>query len=64
MEIENGDDDVLEEAFVGNDYNLCSKGETKANDSPYTSNMVAKKTTPAMTSLEKSLEKVKDNGKD
>jgi hypothetical protein len=34
MDIENGDGDVLEEACVGNDYNLWSKGAPKANDSP------------------------------
>ena len=29
----------MEEACVGNDYNIQSKGAPKTNDSPYTSNM-------------------------
>ena len=62
MEIDNGD--VLEEACVGNEYNLSIKGAPKANDSPSTSKMVAKKTTPTVISPKKSLKKDKDNWKD
>ena len=54
----------MEEACVGNDYNLWSKGATKSNDSPYTSNMDVKKTTPIVTSTKIYLDKDKDNGKD
>ena len=63
MEIDNGDDDVLDKESVGNDYNLRSEGAPKYNNPTSTSNMVSKKTTP-MTSPKKSLEKAKDNGKD
>ena len=33
------DDDIMEEACVGNDYNLQSKGAPKINDFPSTSKM-------------------------
>ena len=64
MEIDNGYDDVLEEACVGNDYKLHSKGVLKYNDSPSTLNMVAKKTHATTISTEMYLEKVKDSRKD
>ena len=36
-ELDDIDDDIMEEACVGNNYNLRSKGEPKTNDSPSTS---------------------------
>ena len=53
MERDNGYDDVLEEACVGNDYNILSKGTPKSNDFTYASKTVAKKTTPIAKSLER-----------
>ena len=64
MEVDNGDYDVLEEACVGNDYNLQSKGVPKSNDSPSTLKMATKKTPTTTTSTEIYQEKAKDNGKD
>ena len=63
-EVDNGDDDVLEEACVGNYYNLWSKGAPKYNDSPSSSKMVAKKMSSVATYTKISLEKAKDNEKD
>ena len=57
------DDDVLEEACVGNDYNLRIKGAPKYNNSPSTSKMIVEKTTHTVTSPEKSSEKDKYKGK-
>ena len=64
IEVNNGDDDVLEEACAGNDYNLQSKSAPKYNDSPSTLKMVVKKNTLAVTSTEISPDKAKYNGKD
>ena len=64
MVVDNGDDDLLEEACVGNDYNLWSKGAPKYDDSPSTAKMVMRKTPDAATSTKIYLEKVQDNGKD
>ena len=36
-ELDDIDDDIMEEACVGNDYNLRSKGSPKINDFPSTS---------------------------
>ena len=47
------DDDIMEEACVGNDYNIQSKDEPKINDFPSTLKIVT-------TSTEISLEKTKD----
>ena len=58
------DDYVMEEACVGNDYNLQSKGALKYNDSSYSSKTGVKKTLASTTSTGKSPEKAKDNGKD
>jgi hypothetical protein len=63
MEVDNGDDDVLEEACVGNDYNLQSNHAPKYNDSPSTSKIVVKNTTLAVTYTKISPDKAKDNGK-
>jgi hypothetical protein len=53
-EIYDIDDDIMEEACVGNDYNLRSKGAPKTNYSPSTSKMIV--ATPA----ERSSEQTKD----
>ena len=63
-EVANGDYDVLKEACVGNDYNLWSKGAPKCEYSSSTLKMAMKKTLATMASIEISLEKGKDNGKD
>ena len=59
----------MEEACVGNDYNLCSKGALKLDDSPSTmktdtknNTMVA--STSKQTSTDKSPEKEKENEKE
>ena len=36
------DDDIMEEACVGNDYNIHNKGAPKSNDSPYTLKTITK----------------------
>ena len=48
-ELDDIDDDIMEEACVGNDYNLWSKDAPQINDSP-------------STSKSKSLENIKDGG--
>ena len=63
-EVDNGDDDILEESCVGNDYNLRSKGMPKCADPSSTSKTTTKKTPTTMTSTEIYPEKVKYNGKD
>ena len=68
--MDNKDDDVMEEACVGNDYNLQSKSSPTSNNSISTSKIATKKTpstatsTPKETSIEKSPEKEKKNEKD
>ena len=57
------DDDIMEEACVGNDYNLWSKGAPKTNDSPSTSKTVAKKTPTIAKSVERSSKQTKDTRK-
>lgn len=57
------DDGVMDEACVGNDYNLRSKGSLKYNDSTSTLKMDVKKTLDTTTSTRISREKDKDNGK-
>jgi hypothetical protein len=70
IEMDNEDDDVMEEACVGNDYNLRSKGVPTYNNPPSILNMTTKKThvvetyTSKETSTEKSPEKDKTNEKD
>ena len=64
MKVDIEDDDVLEEACIGNDYNLQSKGAPKCVDSSSTWKMVVKKTPSTETSTEISPKKAKDNGKD
>ena len=44
VEVDNDDDYIMEEARVGQDYNVDSKGNPKLNDSPSASKIVAKKT--------------------
>ena len=58
------DDDVMEDACVGNDDNLQSKGALKSNDYPSTSKTDAEKTLAVETSTKISPKKAKDNGKD
>ena len=57
------DYDVMEEACVGNYYNLRSKGALKSNDSLSSLKTGVRKTLDATTSTEKSLERDKYNGK-
>ena len=70
MEVDNDDDDIMEEACVGHDYNLHSRGTPKSNDSPYTVKTIAKKnptkvaSTYRETSIDKSNEKEKENDKE
>ena len=61
---EDDDHDIIEKACIGNDYNLCSKGAPKLNDSPSTMNTNTKKnatenSTSKKTSTNKSPEKEK-----
>ena len=63
-EMDDIDDDVMEEACLGNDYNLRSKGAFKFSDSPYSLKMDVKNTPATTTSTEKSPKKDKANGKD
>ena len=70
IEMDNVDDDVMEEACVGNDCNLWSKGTPTSNNSPSTLKMDTKKTpttttsTSKKTSTEKYSTKIKTNLKD
>ena len=50
IEMDDIDDDVMEEACVGNDYNLQSKGAPTSNNSPSTLKMDTKKTPTATNS--------------
>ena len=67
VEVGDDDDDILEEACVGHDYNLCGKGTPKPNDSPSTTKTVVKKnlttltSTSKNTSTDKSPKKEKEN---
>jgi hypothetical protein len=54
------DDDIMEEACVGNDYNLRSKGAPKTNDCPSTSKTLEKMTPTVETSIERSSKQTKD----
>ena len=53
-------DDIIEEACLGNDYNLHSKGAPKTNDSSATSKMITKKTPTTTTSSKISSRWTKD----
>ena len=53
MDIDNEDDDVIEEACVGNDYNLRSKGAPKSSESTSTFKMATKKTPSTIASATK-----------
>ena len=71
-EVEIGDDDhddIMEEACVGHDYNVCNKGTPKSNDSPATiktntNNNTTTTSTYKQTSVYKSPEKEKDKEKE
>ena len=54
------DDDIMEEACIGNDYNLQSKGDIKINDTPSTSKINNKNSSSKQASTDKSLEKEKE----
>jgi hypothetical protein len=45
IELDDIDDDIIEEACVGNNYNLRSKGAPKTNNSPTTSKTGSSKQT-------------------
>ena len=58
-------DDIMEEACVGNDNNLRSKGAPKSNGSPSTiKTNTRKNTTVASTSKQKSTEKYPEKEKE
>ena len=50
----------MEEACLGNDYNICSKGAPKTNDSPSTSRTNNNNSTSKHTSTNRSPEKEKE----
>ena len=54
------DDDIMEEACIGNGYNLRSKGAPKMNDSPSTSKTNNMNSSSKQASTNKSLEKEKE----
>ena len=57
-ELDNMDDDVIKEAYVGIDYNFCRK------EAPSALNPTTIASTPRETSIEEFLEKDKENEKD
>ena len=58
-EMDDIDDDIMNEAYVGNDYNLQTKGSPKTNDSPSTSKTILEKIPTTTTYVERSSEKTK-----
>ena len=54
------DDDIVEEACIGNDYNLQSKGDPKINDTPSTLKTNNKSSSSKKTSTDKTHEKEKE----
>ena len=58
------DDDIMEEACLGNDYNICSKGPPTQNELPSTSKTNTKNSASKQTSTDKSLEKEKQKEKE
>ena len=64
IEMDDIDEIVMEEACVGNDYNLWSKVAFKSDYSPSSSKMGVKKTSATTTSTKKYPENDKDNGAD
>jgi hypothetical protein len=59
------DDDIMEEACVGNDYNIQSKGAPKSNDSPSTMKTdINKNATEASTSKHTSTDKYNEKEKE
>ena len=69
MEFRDDDDDIMEGACVGHDYNINRKVTPKSNDSPSDAKPSEKKTTTTTTSIsketsnDKSLEKEKEKEK-
>ena len=67
--MDNKDYDVIEEAYVGNDHKLWSKGSPTSNNYPSTSKIATKNTpsiaasTPKETSTEKYPQKAINNEK-
>ena len=57
------DDDIMEEACLGNDYNLHSKGATRSNETPFNLKTNTKKYTSKQTSTDKSPKKEKEREK-
>ena len=57
--VDDEDDDIIEEACIGNYYNLRSKGAPKMNDTPYTYKTNNKSSSSKQASTDKSLEKEK-----
>ena len=54
------DAEIMEEACIGNDYNLMSKGSLKINDTPSTLKTNNKNVSSKQRSIEKTLEKEKE----
>ena len=54
------DDDIMEEACIGNDYNRRSKGALKTNDTPSTSKINNKSSSSKQASTDKSPEQEKE----
>ena len=54
------EDDIMEEACIGNDYNLRSKGALKKDDKPSTSKANKKNAPSKQPSTDKALEKEKE----
>jgi hypothetical protein len=58
------EDDIMEEACIGNDYNLQIKGDLKKNDTPSTLKTNNKNTPSKQPSTDKALEKEKGKEKE
>ena len=54
------EDDIMEEACIGNDYNLWSKGALKKNDTPFTSKASNKNASSKQPSTDKAPKKEKE----
>ena len=58
------EDDIMEEAYIGNDYNLQIKGALNKNDIPSTSKTNNKNASSKQPSIDKALEKEKEKEKE
>ena len=54
------DDDIMEKEFIGNDYNLWSKGDLNINDTPSSSKTNNKSSSSKQASTDKTHEKEKE----